>query len=90
MAVSFQLPPHLESSLRQGLGDLDGEAKEAFLVDLYRLGKLSHVALSEALGLDRIELEEVLHKHHVIEDVGTLDDYLHDAQTLERLRTSRR
>ena len=51
MAVSFQLPTELEHGLRRELRDLDAEAKEALLVSLYRQGRLSHLALSQALGL---------------------------------------
>jgi hypothetical protein len=90
MAVSFQLPTDLENNLRHDLKDLEGQAKEAFLVTLYRPGKLSHLALSQALGLDRFETEDVLHKHNVTEDLGTLEDYLSDARTLETLRASGR
>jgi hypothetical protein len=90
MAVSFQLPTDLEHTLRDGLPDLDGEAKEALLVSLYRQRKLSHLALSKALGLDRFETEDVLRKHNVTEDLGTVEEYLADAGTLEKLRTSSR
>jgi predicted HTH domain antitoxin len=88
MAVSFQLPSELEQNLRRDLKDLEGEAKEAFLVTLYRQGKLSHLALSQALGLDRFETEDLLHKHNVTEDLGTLQDYLEDAHTLEKVRAT--
>jgi hypothetical protein len=90
MAVSFQLPTDLEHELRSRLRDLDGHAKEALLVSLYRQGKLSHLALSKALGLDRFDTEEVLRKHHVTEDLGTVEDYLSDAATLAKLRKSTR
>jgi predicted HTH domain antitoxin len=90
MAVTFQLPSDLERSLRHDFKDLEGEAKEAFLVDLYRRGNLSHLALSQALGLDRFETEDLLHKHNVTEDLGTLEDYLEDARTLEKLRATGR
>ena len=90
MTVSFQLPAELEQDLRRDVNDLEGEAKEAFLVSLYRQGKLSHLALSQALGLDRFETEDVLHKHNVTEDLGTLEDYLEDARVLEKLRNSGR
>ena len=90
MAVSFQLPTDLEHELRSDLRDLDAEAKEALLVSLYRQGKLSHLALSQALGLDRFETEDVLRKHNVTEDLGTLEDYLSDAATLAKLRTNTR
>jgi hypothetical protein len=76
MAVSFQLPSDLEKTLRQDFADLESEAKEAFLVSLYRRGMLSHPALSQALGLDRFKTEELLHKHNVTEDGGTLQEYL--------------
>jgi predicted HTH domain antitoxin len=90
MAVSFQLPPDLEHDLRSDLRDLDAEAKEALLVSLYRRGKLSHLALSKALGLDRFETEDVLRKHNVTEDLGGVEDYLSDAATLAKLRNNTR
>jgi predicted HTH domain antitoxin len=90
MAVSFQLPTELEQELRSRLRNLDAEAKEALLVSLYRQGRLSHLALSRALGLDRFETEDVLRKHNVTEDLGTVEDYLSDAATLAKLRKSTR
>ena len=88
MAVSFQLPTDLEQELRGRFTDLDSEAKEALLVSLYRQGKLSHFALSKALGLDRFETEDVLRKHNVTEDLGTVEEYVSDADTLARIRTN--
>ena len=90
MAVSFHLPTDLEHELRNKLSDLDAQAKEALLVALYRQGKLSHFALSKALGLDRFETEDVLRRHNVTEDLGTVQDYLSDAATLAKLRTHTR
>lgn len=90
MAVTFQLPTDLEHELRHDLRDLDGEAKEALLVALYRQGKLSHYALSRALGLDRFETEDVLHKHNVTEDLGTVEEHLAEVRAVEQLRTTQR
>lgn len=90
MAVSFQLPPALERDLRHDLKDLDSEAKEALLVALYRRGKLSHHALSQALGLDRFETEDVLTKHNVVEDLGTVEEHLAEVRAVEELRAPRR
>jgi predicted HTH domain antitoxin len=90
MAVNFQLPGDLEQNLRHDFKDLDGEAKEALLVALYRRGKLSQHALSRALGLDRLETEEVLHKHNVTEDLGTVEEHLAELRSVEELRASRR
>ena len=86
MTVSFQIPHELEKGLRDDFPNLEGEAKEAFLVSLYRQGKLSRQSLSQALNLDRFETESVLHKHNVIEDLGTVEDYIDDIKTLQRLR----
>mgnify|MGYP001598699662 CR=1 FL=1 len=88
MAVTFQLPTNLEQNLRHDLKDLDAEAKEALLVALYRQGKLSHYALSHALGLDRFETESVLHKHHVTEDLGSAEEHLAEVRAVEPLRAS--
>ncbi|HEY1683619.1 MAG TPA: UPF0175 family protein [Tepidisphaeraceae bacterium] len=90
MSVTFQLPTDLEKNLRHDLKDLDAEAKEAFLVTLYRQGKLSHYALSKALNLDRFETEDVLHKHNVTEDLGSVGEHLAEVQEVEKLRASRR
>ena len=57
---------------------------------LYRQDKLSHHELAQALDLDRFETEGILKKHNVTEDLGTVDDYLQDARTLEELRKSGR
>lgn len=90
MAVTFQLPSELEKNLRHDVPDVESQAKEAFLVSLYRQGKLSHHDLAQVLCLDRIETEELLHKHNVVEDLPTTDDILNDVRTLERLRDAGR
>lgn len=90
MPVSFQLPTDLEQNLRHNLNDLDAVAKEALLVSLYRQGKLTHHALSQTLGLDRFETENLLHKHNVTEDLGTVEEHLAEIRSVEELRASRR
>jgi len=90
MSVTFELEPALEDHLRNELRDLDAAAKEAFLVSLYRQSKLSQFALSQALGLDRLETEELLHRHNVTEDLPTAQELLSDAAALEQLRVARR
>ena len=75
MTISFELPVNIEESLQHELGDLNQAAKEAALVELYRMDKLSHRELSEALGLDRFETEAVLKKHNVTEDFPTREEY---------------
>jgi hypothetical protein len=90
MAITIQLPPKIEEELRRDIFDLDQAAKESMLVGLYRQKRLTHGQLAQSLGLDRFETEDLLHRHNVTEDLGTLEDYLSDARTLENLRRSGR
>jgi hypothetical protein len=76
MAVTVQLPTDLEARLRAQTPNLDAEAKEAMLVELYRQDKLSHCELSQALGLDRFATDGVLKKHKVTEDLPTDEEHL--------------
>lgn len=83
MAVTFQLPENIEQNLRREVKDLDQAAKEAMLVELYRQDKLTHLELSQALGLGRLETEAVLKRYNVTEDFPT--DREHE-RALSRLR----
>jgi len=75
MAVTVELPADVEQKLRAQSPDLDAEAKEAMLVELYRQDKLTHNELSQALGLDRFETDAVLKRHNVTEDLPTEAEY---------------
>jgi predicted HTH domain antitoxin len=75
MVVTLDLPAHIEKRLRAETPDLESEAKEAILIELFRQDKLSHYELSQALGLDRFETDAVLKKHHVTEDLPTDEEY---------------
>jgi len=85
MPVSFQLPPHLEQNLRGQFADLDQAAKEAALVELYRQDKLTHHELSQALAIDRFQIDALLKAHHVTEDLPTDDELADDLKRLTRL-----
>jgi predicted HTH domain antitoxin len=65
MNISFEIPLEIEQELRTNGTDLSGEAREAFLVELYRQDRISHHQLTEALGLSRLETEGVLTRHKV-------------------------
>ncbi len=71
MSVSIILPPPLEESLRREIGDLDRHATEALLVDLYRTERITKPQLAAALGLDRFEVNGVLNRWNVTEDLLT-------------------
>ncbi len=75
MAVIVELPADVEKRLRAECSDLESEAGEAMLVELYRQDKLTHSELSQALGLERFETDAVLKKHNVTEDLPTDAEY---------------
>ncbi len=65
MTISFEIPHDIEQELSTNGADPSGEAREAFLVELYRLERITQYQLAEALGLSRIETDGVLKKHKV-------------------------
>ena len=85
MAVSFELPGELESSLRRNIHDLDETVKEAALIELYRQGKLTQRELSTALGISRLQLEGVLKAHCVTEDLPSVEEIQQDVENLRRI-----
>jgi predicted HTH domain antitoxin len=65
MTISFQLPPDIAEQIRTNGADLNGEAREAYLVELYRQERITHHQLAETLGLNRIETDGLLKRHKV-------------------------
>jgi Uncharacterised protein family (UPF0175) len=85
MAVTIELPPDFEERLRAETPDLDAEAKEALLVELYRRDKLSRYELALALGRSRFEIDAVLKKHNVTEDLPTPEEVEEDLRRAKEL-----
>jgi hypothetical protein len=75
MSVTFELPFDIEQGLRRAIGDLGQAAKEATLVELYRQQRINQSELGRALGLSRLEIEVLLKKHFVTEDLMTEAEY---------------
>ncbi len=69
MNISFEIPQDIEQELRTNGLDLNQEAKEACLVELYRQERISHRQLAEALGLNRYETDGLLKRHKVSPNV---------------------
>ncbi len=65
MNISFEIPYDIGQELSTNGADLSGEAREAFLVELYSQDRITHHQLTEALGLSRLETEGVLKRHRV-------------------------
>ena len=65
MTISFEIPHEIEQQIRTNGANLDREAREAYLVELYRQDRITHHQLAEALGLSRLETDGVLKRHKV-------------------------
>lgn len=87
MSIVIDLPPEILERLREEGPDLEVQAKENILVELYRRDKISRYELSLALGLNRFETDGLLKKHHVTDDLPTneeLEEDFRKAMTLVR------
>jgi predicted HTH domain antitoxin len=85
LSVTLELPADVEERLRQEIPDLDADVKEAYALELFRRGKLSHCELSLVLGLDRFETDAYLKQRKVFEGSLSLADLEADRLTLERV-----
>jgi len=90
LKVLLNLPADVEERLRRENPNLDADVKEAYALELFRRGKLSHYELSRVLGLDRFETDAYLKRHNVFEWSLTLADLEADRQTLNRLMSEGR
>ena len=65
MNISFELPQDIDEQIRTEGADLNGEARAAYLVELYRQERITHHQLAEALGLGRLETDGLLKRYEV-------------------------
>ena len=65
MNISFDIPREIDRQVRADGCDLDGKAREALLVALYREHRISHRQLGEAMGLARYETDGLLKEYGV-------------------------
>jgi predicted HTH domain antitoxin len=85
MAITIELTSAIEEKLRLEDGDLAAVGKEAMLTELYREGRISHGELAEALGLSRSQVDEVLRRRTVTEDLLTSQELAEQVAGLRRL-----
>jgi hypothetical protein len=67
--ISFEIPHHIEEQIRSDGADLNGKAREAFLLELYREERISHAQLREALGLSFHETETLIKERGTGQDI---------------------
>jgi predicted HTH domain antitoxin len=85
MTIHFEIPHDIEQELGGNGADLNGEAREAFLIELYRQDRITHHQLAEALGLSRLETQGVLKRHKVSSGV-TVEEMRAQAAALRDAR----
>ena len=85
LKVTLDLPADVEEKVRRGSANLDADVKEAYVLDLFRAGRLSHLELSRVLGLDRFETDAWLQRRCVSEGSLTMADLDADRRTLDHL-----
>jgi len=85
LSVTFDWPADVEERLRREHPNLAAEVKEAYALELFRRGRLSHFELSRVLGLDQLETDAWLNRQRVYEGSLTLADLEEDRQTLDGL-----
>jgi len=83
--VTLDLPAEVEEKLRRENVNLNTDVKEAYALELFRRGKLTHHELSLVLGLDHFETDAYLKRHKVFEGSLTMADLQSDHQTLDRV-----
>jgi hypothetical protein len=71
MPITINLPAELESHLRADSPNLDRETLESLSVQWYRQRRINHRQLAQLLGLSRYDLDGVLKRHGVTEDLLT-------------------
>jgi predicted HTH domain antitoxin len=85
MNINFEIPQDIEQQIRTNGADLNREAKEAYLVELYRQRKISQAQLSQVLDLDRYETDGLLKKHGIEYDL-TLAEFRKEVASLREAK----
>jgi predicted HTH domain antitoxin len=84
MNIHFELPPNIEQRVCNEGTDPNREAKEAYLVDLYRQERISHDDLSESLGLGFHQTQQLIKAHGAGDDF-TLAEFEAERAVLREL-----
>jgi hypothetical protein len=69
MTISFEIPQDIEHQIRTDGADLNRDAKEVYLMEHYRQGKITHRQLEAALDLSFHETEQLLKQRGMGQDL---------------------
>jgi hypothetical protein len=71
MTIAFEIPHDIEQQIRISGADLNGDAKEVYLMEQYRQAKITHRQLEDALNLSFHETELLLKQRGLGQDPDT-------------------
>lgn len=69
MTIGFEIPQEIEQKIRTNGADINRDAKEVYLMEQYRQGRLSHRQRQDALGLRFHQTEELLKCRGIGQDI---------------------
>ncbi len=69
MTIAFEVPQDIEQQIRADGADLNRDAKEVYLMVLYRQARITHRQLEDALELSFHETEQLLKQRGLGQDV---------------------
>ena len=85
VTVTFEVPAQIEEKLRSEDGDLSAGVKEAYGLELYRQGRLSHYELAQMLGLDQVSTSELLQRHRIYRGSLTMEDLEEETKVMDEV-----
>ena len=89
LTFTLELPDDVERELHGKSSHLEAVAVKAVAIELFRLKKLSHLQLSQLLGLERFETDALLKRHKIEEQGMSAEDVAADVETLRRFLNER-
>jgi hypothetical protein len=86
MSISFEIPLEIEQRIRANGLDLDRDAKEVYLMELYRQAKITHRQLEEALALSFHETAQLVKRRDMGQDLD-IKEYEAGRELLRKARS---
>lgn len=87
MTLEVQLPHELDDAIGGLRPAMSAAAREAALVEAYRRSAISPSELRSALNISRLDLDAVLKRHGVVEDLMTVEEFENDLAAARQLST---
>lgn len=85
MTVHINIPPSIEDAIRAAGGDVTSAVREAAFVEFYRRGLISHGKLAQELGIARTQVDSLLKRYNVTEDLMTVEELEKQLDTIRRI-----